>query len=125
MVIKLNKPVSQIMKELKDSVGYNYYFSEDFITLNVNANKVLDYMREHKPELSVSYNEVNVFNRNMKFLFSDRQWLLLRLSGSEPAFRVFAEFKDQNTAKKLVEELKKYIKNVQDIVAVEMGEKIV
>lgn len=125
MVIKLNKPVSQIIKELKDSVGYNYYFSEDFITLNVNANKVLDYMRENKPELSVPYDEVNVFNRNMKFLFPDRQWLLLRLSGTEPAFRVFAEFKDQNTAKKLVEELKKYIKNVQDIVAVEMGEKIV
>ena len=82
-------------------------------------------MRENKPKLSKPYDEVKVFNRNMKFLFPDRQWLLLRLSGTEPAFRVFAEFKDQNTANELVAELKQYIKNVQDIVAVEMGEKIV
>ena len=125
MVINLNKPVSQIMADLKSSVNYDYNFSEDFITLNVDAAKVLEYMRENKPKLSVPYDEVRVFNRNMKFLFPDRQWLLLRLSGTEPAFRVFAEFKDQNIANKLVVELKEYIKNVQDIVAVEMGEKIV
>ena len=125
MVIKLNKPVSQIISELKESVHYDYNFSEDFIALNVDANRVLEYMRDNKPKLSVDYDEVKVFGRNMKFLFAERQWLLLRLSGTEPAFRVFAEFKDQNTANRLVEELKKYIKNVQDIVAVEMGEKIV
>jgi len=125
MVIKLNKPVSQIIQDLKSSVNYDYHFSEDFITLNVDAAKVLEYMRENKPQLSKPYEEVKVFNRNMKFLFPDRQWLLLRLSGTEPAFRVFAEFKDPNTASKLVEELKKYIKKVQDIVAVEMGERII
>ncbi len=125
MVIKLNKPVSQIIKDIKSSVGYDYNFMEDFITLNVDATKVLEYMRDNKPKLTKPYDEVKVFGRNMKFLFPNRQWLLLRLSGTEPAFRVFAEFKDQSTATELVEELRQYIKNVQDIVAVEMGEKIV
>ena len=124
MVIKLNKPVSQIMRELKESVKYDYFFFEDFITLNVDAAKVLDYIRDNQPKLSEPCEEVRVFGRNMKFLFNDRQWLLLRLSGTEPAFRVFAEFKDKNTASKLVKELKQYIKGVQDIVAVEMGEKV-
>ena len=123
MVINLNKPVSQIIQEIKDSVHYDYHASEDFITLNVDAAKVLEYMRENKPKLSKHYQEVKVFGRNMKFLFEDRQWLLLRLSGTEPAFRIFAEFKNEQISSTLVQELKNYINRVQDIVADEMGVK--
>ena len=123
MVIKLGKPVSQIIQELKSSVNYNYVATEDFITLNVDAQMVLDYMRENKPQLSKKYDEVKVFGRNMKFLFEDRQWLLLRLSGTEPAFRIFAEFKDEKVSSALVKELKDYIEKVQDIVASEMEDK--
>ena len=117
MVIKLNKPVSQIISQMKRSVNYDYYCSEDFITLDVDAQKVISYMRENLPNLSLKYKDVNIFNRNFKFLFEDRQWLLLRLSGTEPAFRVFAEFKDPKQAKQLVDELKKYIEDVQNIIA--------
>ncbi len=114
MVIKLNKPVSRIIKELKDSVGYNYYFSEDFITLDVDAMKVIEYMKNNLPNLSLKQDHVDIFGRNFKFWFSDRQWLLLRLSGTEPAFRVFSEFKDEEQGKKLVQELKTYIEEVQN-----------
>ena len=120
MVIKLNKPVSQIIGELKESVGYDYSFFEDFITLDVDAQKVLKYMADNLPKLSISYNEVKIFGRNLKFLFNDRQWLLLRLSGTEPAFRLFAEFKDAKKAQDLIQELKKYINEVQNVI---LGEK--
>ena len=119
MVIKLNKPVSEIIKELKDSVGYNYHFFEDFIPLDVDAQKVLKYMANDLPKLSISYKEVKIFGRNLKFLFNDRQWLLLRLSGTEPAFRLFAEFKDAGRAKQLIKELKEYIIDVQNNILVE------
>lgn len=115
MVIKENKPVSEIMRELKESVGYDYNFFEDFITLNVDAKKVLDYMTQNLPKLSYKYEDVRIFGRNIKFLFKDRQWLLLRLSGTEPAFRIFAEFKDKKEALKLVEELKSYISETQNL----------
>ena len=117
MVIKMNKPVSKIIKELKQSVDYNYSFFEDFITLDVDAEKVLQYMANNLPELSIQHNDVKIFGRNLKILFDDRQWLLLRLSGTEPAFRLFAEFKDADIAKKLIEELKQYIDKVQNIVS--------
>ena len=117
MVIKMNKPVSKIIKELKQSVDYNYSFFEDFITLDVDAEKVLKYMANNLPELSIQHNDVKIFGRNLKILFDDRQWLLLRLSGTEPAFRLFAEFKDADIAKKLIEELKQYIDKVQNIVS--------
>ena len=120
MVIKLNKPVSQIIGELKESVGYDYSFFEDFITLDVDAQKVLKYMADNLPKLSTPYNEVKIFGRNLKFLFNDKQWLLLRLSGTEPAFRLFAEFKDAKKAQDLIQELKKYINEVQNVV---LGEK--
>ena len=113
MVIKMNKPVSKIIRELKRSVDYDYYFSEDFITLDVDAQKVIEYMKNNLPELSLKYNDVQIFGRNFKFWFNDRQWLLLRLSGTEPAFRVFSEFKDEEQGKELVKELKKYIDEVQ------------
>ena len=119
MVIKLNKPVSRIIYEMKRKVGYDYYCSEDFITLDVDAQKVIAYMREHLPTLSIKYKDVNVFNRNFKFLFDERQWLLLRLSGTEPAFRVFSEFKYKEDSDILVKELKGYIEDVQNIIASE------
>ena len=122
MAIKLNKPVSKIIGDLKKEVNYNYYFSEDYITLNVDAQKVIEHMRSNLPVLSIKQDDTKIFGRNIKFLFPNRQWLLLRLSGTEPAFRVFSEFLDEKDATKLVNELKKYIEEVQDIVAKEMGE---
>ena len=120
MAIKLNKPVSRIIYELKRSVNYDYYCSEDFITLDVDAQRVIEYMRNNLPKLSIKYEKVNIFNRNIKFLFSDEQWLLLRLSGTEPAFRVFSEFKYKEDSDVLVKELKDYIENVQNEVSKEM-----
>ena len=80
-------------------------------------------MRNNLPKLSIKYEKVNVFNRNIKFLFSDDQWLLLRLSGTEPAFRVFTEFKYKEDSDILVKELKDYIENVQNEVSKEREEK--
>ena len=120
MAIKLNKPVSQIIAEIKKSVDYDYYCSEDFITLDVDAQKVIEYMRNNLPKLSIKYEKVNIFNRNIKFLFNDEQWLLLRLSGTEPAFRVFSEFKNKADSDILVNELKNYIEYVQNEVSKEM-----
>jgi phosphomannomutase len=119
MAIKLKKPVSRIIYEMKRRVGYDYYCSEDFITLDVDAQKVIAYMRDNLLNLSIKYKDVKIFNRNIKFLFDDRQWLLLRLSGTEPAFRVFAEFKYQEDSDALVKELKDYIEEVQNKVAEE------
>ena len=73
-------------------------------------------MTDNLPELSIPCNDVQLFGRNFKFLFNERQWLLLRLSGTEPAFRVFAEFKDADEGQRLINELKEYIEKVQNIV---------
>ena len=116
MVIKTNKPVSKIISNIKREVSYDYNFYEDFITLDVDAKKVIKYMTDNLPELSIPCDDVKIFGRNFKFLFNDRQWLLLRLSGTEPAFRLFAEFKNPDEGQQLIKELKDYIEKVQNIV---------
>ena len=64
----------RIIKELKDSVGYNYDFSEDYIRLDVDSQKVNKYMTENLPKLSYQYKEVNIFNNNIKFLFNQEDF---------------------------------------------------
>ena len=123
MVIKCKLPVSEIIANIKKSVGYKYCCSEDLIALDVDAQEVIKYMRENLPNLSIRYEDVKIFGRNIKFLFKDRQWLLLRLSGTEPAFRVFSEFESQEVATTLVNEVKDYIQEVQDIIMMENGKK--
>ena len=116
MVIKLDKPVSEIISSIKKEVGYDYFFNEDSIVLDTDAKEVLKYMSNNLPKLSYKYKDINIFGRNMKFIFNDRQWLLLRLSGTEPMFRVFSEFKKKEVGDKLSSELRKYINSVQNII---------
>ena len=116
MVIKLNQPVSKIISSIKKEVGYDYFFNEDEIVLDVDAKEVLKYMSNNLPKLSSEFEDVRIFGRNIKFIFTDKQWLLLRLSGTEPMFRIFSEFKDKEVGDKLTNELKKYINSVQDLI---------
>lgn len=51
-----------------------------------------------------------------KFVFEDNSWLLIRPSGTEPIFRVFAEAEDEKKAMELAklgeETVKQYIKEL-------------
>lgn len=116
MVIKMNKPVSEIISELKKEVGYDYYFNEDNIVLSADPKEILKYMVSHLPELSYKPKDVRIFGRNVKFIFENREWFLLRLSGTEPTFRIFYEFKDKDIGDKLTKEVKQYVNKVEDIV---------
>ena len=116
MVIKMNKPVSQIISDIKSEVKYDYVFNEDSILLDSNPKEVLNYLVNHIPTLSISPKEVKTFGRNVKFLFEDNQWFLLRLSGTEPTFRIFYEFKNKDIGDVLTKEMKEYVNKIQDII---------
>ena len=51
----------------------------------------------------------------LKFIFDDNQWFLLRLSGTEPTFRIFYEFKNKEVGDKLTKEMKEYVNKIQEI----------
>jgi phosphomannomutase len=47
----------------------------------------------------------------IKLVYSDNSWLLLRPSGTEPVFRVYAESQDPATVQKLIKIGSELIKN--------------
>ena len=48
MVIKENKPVSQIIDDLRKEVGYDYYFHEDSMQLSVEPSLVKERIKKDK-----------------------------------------------------------------------------
>ncbi|MGI6714452.1 MAG: phosphoglucomutase/phosphomannomutase family protein [Bacilli bacterium] len=117
MVMKYQIPVSHMVQKLKDKVGYHYYFEEAFLPLREEPRAVIAYIAQNIPTFSEPLHRVDHFGNNFKFYFSNRTWMLIRLSGTEPALRIFAELKDEMTTKKAVNELLHYVEKVQKIVA--------
>ncbi len=99
------KPLSQLIAQLpqyemyKTKIPCRHQFKEKLITLLVeqlhNSNEVL-----------------NIDQTDGVKLYTKHGWVLLRPSGTEPIFRIYAEAKDTTTAHNLAE---KYTKQVQDI----------
>ena len=71
-------------------------------------------VEELKKKFNEDYKLITV--DGAKFVFRDDSWLLIRPSGTEPIFRVFAEAEDKRRAQELVkigeETVKKYIKKL-------------
>lgn len=114
MIIKLNKPVSQIINDVKVFADYHHAFLEDFMPLNVDVNKIIDKLDKNAPTFSKKVIKYEHYTRNFKYHFENDSWVLIRLSGTEPAFRIFAETENQKEGLKTIDELKKYINVLQD-----------
>ncbi|MGQ4891738.1 MAG: phosphoglucosamine mutase [Candidatus Njordarchaeia archaeon] len=71
-------------------------------------------VEELKNVFSNNYNLITV--DGAKFVFPDNSWLLIRPSGTEPIFRVFAEAADEEKARDLIDigkrTVEKYIKSL-------------
>lgn len=113
MVAYFKKPVSEIINTIKKVADYHHYFNEDFLTLTADVNQVIEYLNKHQPKFSHKLVHYEHFTRNFKFYFANESWMLIRLSGTEPAFRIFAEMENKKDTEQCVLELKKYIQNVQ------------
>ena len=114
MVIKANKPVSEIVREIKEKVGYSKYFHEDFIPLRADVKRVIEEISNNPPIFNKEVVKKDYYGRNFKYCFDNDSWLLIRLSGTEPAFRLFAEFDSEEETKKNAEILKNYIYEIQN-----------
>lgn len=122
MVIKENKPVSEIISSLKKEVGYDLHFVEGFLPLVGESETVIKKIEENPPSFPIPIEKTEHYTRNFKFYLGERQWVLLRLSGTEPAFRLFAEVKDAKLASSLVNLLEDYIAKIEEMVKKEKQE---
>lgn len=109
-ISKLNKPVSEIVKEVKEFANYNKVFLESFVGYaKENAEKIVDFLDNNTPEFDLQPKSMMKFERNYKWEFEDGQWLAIRLSNTEPVIRIAAEFNNTELANKEFDNLAKFI----------------
>jgi phosphomannomutase len=108
MVVVMGKPVSEIIQEVHDFAGYRYVCVEDEIRFDTEEG-IVEFISSHTPEFDRKLLKTEHFNRNFKYYFENDCWALIRLSGTEPVFRVFVECESEQAAKDNVERLRKLI----------------
>ncbi|MGM9874264.1 MAG: phosphoglucomutase/phosphomannomutase family protein [Bacilli bacterium] len=113
MIIKEGLPVSQIIQNVKDFADYKHVFIEDTLPLRLDSEKVINVLKDNPPKFSSPLLDYKHFTRNFKYYFKDDCWILIRLSGTEPSFRIFVEFLDEENGRLAIEEIKNYIENIQ------------
>lgn len=103
MVIMMKKPVSEIVKEVHGFADYRLNSAQSVIEVK-SLEPVVEYLSRCTPELSQKVLETRAFGRNYKYILNNG-WALLRMSGTEPVLRVFAETDSEKTTKNIIGEL--------------------
>jgi len=102
MQIVMNKPVSEIIKEVYAFAEYKFCFAEE--TVEINDDKLFDkFLSGAVKPYGNKPVAVKTLGRNVKYIFEDGSWSLLRASGTEPLLRVVAEAKNQKDIKELIQ----------------------
>lgn len=110
MVASINKPVSAILQEVRDFADYNQVCIEDEIRFD-SEEGLVEFLSANMPAFDRKLIKVDHFTRNFKYYFDNDCWALIRLSGTEPVFRVFAEFETKHEAEKVIAQLRSFINN--------------
>jgi len=111
MVIIMNKPVSDIVKEVKEFSQYEYIFEETKNNYDKNLN-ICECLNRDIPTFSKVPIRIEKINNNIKYHFENNEWILLRISGTEPAIRTFIEMKDSDEVNKNKKLLQEYIEEI-------------
>lgn len=122
MMILENKPISQIVSDVKKFANFHHAFLEDFIPLKSSVEKIVSYIENNLPVFDKEVIRYERYGRNFKFTFDNNEWFLIRLSGTEPAFRLFAETQNREDGVKLINDLRKYIDKVQNVIEEEKND---
>lgn len=93
-------PLSHLLRELSHLVGTWYYQRHDVLVSNEQRLRLAQALQtsEHPQQLAgVSVTGVSLLD-GVKFLLSNGGWVLVRLSGTEPLVRIYAEMPDPGQA---------------------------
>lgn len=90
MQIIMNKPVSEIVKEVHQFASYSHVCVEKTIPI-LDKDEVCSLLEQNVPDFSRKVLEVRKFGRNYKYIFENGSWALYRFSGTEPMLRLFVE----------------------------------
>jgi phosphomannomutase len=96
MIVRLGKPLSQILSDLEKRVGPHAYSRHDIHlqrdTYDAERRRILNLLAANEPSEVAGVKVVRVRSDDgFKFYLADGSWVLLRTSGTEPLVRVYSE----------------------------------
>ncbi len=110
MVSTMKKPVSEIIKEVRDFADFNKVSYEDSIRFK-DKEKIKEACRKELPSFTEKGAIAKEVTNNFKYYFPSGDWALIRFSGTEPLIRIFVESdKKKEDCIKDIEAIKDFIK---------------
>lgn len=99
MVLRAQKPLSLLLRELAELVGPHAYARHDIHlerdSYSARRVQILDSLNERQPtEIAGQRVDRVRTDDGIKYFLADGSWVLLRASGTEPLIRVYAEASD-------------------------------
>ena len=96
MIVRMGKPLSQILADLERRVGPHEYSRHDIHlardTYEVERKRILALLSANQPAEVAGVKVARVRSDDgFKFYLEDGSWVLLRASGTEPLVRVYSE----------------------------------
>jgi phosphomannomutase len=99
------KRLGELLKDLEAEIGPFHFIREDAHISEEQRPRIEESLRKAPPEILAGFKIKNV-NRldGTKYLLENGAWLLLRLSGTEPLVRIYAEAPSAELTRKLVQD---------------------
>ena len=110
MMDDMNKPVSEIVKEVKEFASYKSFEFESFVEYpSSKENYIEKYLENNNPEFDIPLLKKEHIDRNFKYYFSPHEWGLLRLSNTEPVLRLYLELDNKDLLIKEESRIKEFV----------------
>ena len=109
-MVKTGKTPSQLLEYLYSKVGPHYYDRNDFHISTAKRQTIFKRLNSSSPN-SIGGMKVTKLDttEGFRFFLSDKSWLLIRFSGTEPLVRIYSEAESLKRVRELLDEGKKLI----------------
>jgi len=107
------KPLSQLVEELMEEIGYHHYERRD---LHLEERlEVIEQLKAAEPDMLAGRPVRHIETLDGIKLRFDDGWLLFRASGTEPLLRIYCEMDSPEKVKLLLDEAERFVKGERDL----------
>ncbi|MBI5144249.1 MAG: phosphoglucomutase/phosphomannomutase family protein [Candidatus Omnitrophica bacterium] len=104
MMVMRRKKILEIFKAIDKEYGTYEYRRLDVKYPHESKSRLMQHLKAHPPKKILGKNIIKIKDIDgYKFICEDSSWLMLRLSGTEPILRIYAEASTEKKALKILE----------------------
>ena len=113
MMAMRRKTLERIIKDIEEEYGTFEYRRLDMRIPDEKKNKLMNYLKNNPVKKVLDKDVVEIKDYDgYKFIARDRSWLMIRLSGTEPIVRIYAEAPSEKRAFAILKAGKRVVQNI-------------